>query len=172
MRNVHCSNKTITAVLLFALGAFMCFCACGKDTVTDSPSGVTVSELAGTEYGVAVLSENGSLTLFGHILFDEIEGETISGQWCMETWGEQTEFPTLAVNTGEAFPEKTNLLSYSGRVFGDMIILELLIPDSETSLGVMFDKQDGEELFGTATLLPGKGFNGSIKAIKSAQAAE
>ena len=140
--------------------------------MTGSINGVIVSELTGKEYGVAVFSENGSLTLFGHILFDEIQGETISGRWCMETWGKQAEFPTLAINTGGAFPEKTNLLSYSGQVFGDMIILLLHLPDSEKSLGIVFDEQAGKELFGTVTLLPGKAFEGSIKAIHSPQSAE
>ena len=169
MNIVFFMRKWKSAGIFFLLTAFLCLCACEKVVVTESKNGITASTLPGTGYGVVVLSENGSLILLGHLLFDEIQGDNISGRWCMETWGEQPAFSTLPVNTGEGFPDAVDLESYTGQVFGDMIIIKLYLPDSEESLGIVIEEQIDEELFGTATLLPNKAFQGSIKAILLSQ---
>ena len=160
-------RKCESAEILLILTAFLCLLGCDKNVMDENNNGVIVSTLSGKGYGVVVFSENGSLVLLGHLLFDEIQGDTISGRWCMETWGEQPAFPTLPVNTGVGFPDAVELENYTSLIFGDMIIINLHLPDTEETLGIVIDKQIDEELFGTATLLPGKAFQGTIKAIQS-----
>lgn len=172
MNTVFLMEKWQSIRIYLLLTAFLSMCSCEKDGVTDSKNGVTISTLPGTSYGVAVLNDKGSVTLLGHLLFDDIQGDNITGRWYMETWGEQPVFSMLTVNTGEAFPDTAELKSYTGMVFGDIIIITLHLPDSEESLGIVIEEQTGEELFGTVTLLPNKEFQGSIKAIRLLQVAD
>jgi len=139
---------------------------CGTKSPVEENTGVAVSELPGTTYGVAILDEHGSTVLLGRLRFDTISEETITGTWLFETWGEQPEFPGFAVNTGGHFPEGVPVDAFSGRVFGDMVILRVPLPVGDRVLGIVIDEQDGNRLFGPVNTLPDQKFSGRIDAVR------
>ncbi|MFC1650024.1 hypothetical protein ACFL2X_00490 [Candidatus Latescibacterota bacterium] len=156
-------KKTLLHLLIISIAVFMF--ACDDNGFTENKDGVVAETLHGKDYGVVVYSDSNPLVLMGHLSFQDIDGDIISGGWYMEAWGEQPHFSTLPVNMGEEFPGNDKLEAFTGQIFGDMIIINLDLPGSEESLGIVLERQDGDELFGSATLLPDKAFDGKFKAL-------
>ena len=155
---------TSIVIVCFVLPVFLLGCA--KGDVVNDDSGVVISDIANSEYGTVVMNESDSISLLGWIHFDEINNDTVNGQYIFETWGNQPYFPMFSVNTGSSFPEADFISDFTGQIFGDMVIIKMPLPGSTDSIGIVFDIQEGDELRGSVTLLPGMGFRGSIKALK------
>ena len=166
------SMKTIFRLLSLLSVYIACFVlpilllGCEKNNVIGNTSGVSVSDLPGTKFGTVVMNESDKISLLGWIHFDDIQGDRITGQWIFETWGDQPYFPMLPVNTGGGFPEASYISDFTGQVFGDMVIISIPMQGSTDSIGIVLDTQEGDELRGSVTLLPGMKFKGSIKALK------
>ena len=164
--------KTIFRLLSLRSASVFCFViliflfGCGKNNVVDDTSGISVKDLPGAEYGTVIMNGSGKISLLGWIHFGDINGDEITGQWIFETWGEQPYFTTFPSNTSGYFPDAGYVSEFNGQVFGDKVIISLPVPDSNDSIGIILDTQDGTELRGSVTLLPDKKFKGSIKALK------
>ena len=141
--------------------------SCGGERVTEGRSGVETSQLAGTDYALAVLDAEDGLVLLGRLTFEAIDGEQVRGGWRLETWGEQPDFDGLPVNRGAVFPEDADLGAFTGQIFGDWVIVRIALPRAGDSLGLVFQEQDGEELLGTATLLPSGLFKGRVRGLRA-----
>jgi len=138
---------------------------CGNDRIVDNRPGISVENIPGTEYGIAVFDDSKSLVLLGRILFADMDETAVSGEWRLETWGEHPLFPMLPVNRGEGFPGPEYTGCFTGRVFGGIVIISIQLPDSPDSFGFVFEYQDGDKLTGTASLLPDLAFDGRFEAM-------
>lgn len=159
-------TPVISIVLLIVFCAVLCVTGCSKGGVTEDKKGVIIEDLAHSDIAVVVGTSKNSIVLMGHLKFDEIGETEVTGSWRFETWGENSTFSMLPVNTGPAFTEPDYIGTFTGTVFGDMLILDVPLPESESSLGIVLDRQEGENIYGSVSMLPDKTFSGSLKALK------
>lgn len=153
-------------ILCLALSGAALFGGCSKDSPNEDKPGVQTEALTGADVAVVVMDGKKSVVLMGHLLFEDITAETVTGKWRFETWGENGAFSMLPANWGPDFTGTDYIGDFTGTVFGDMLILDIPLPESASSLGIVLDHQEGENIYGSAALLPDKTFSGSLKALK------
>ncbi len=165
MKTTSAGFRIFLVLCLAVVGAALSG-GCSKDSPNEDKPGVQTADLAGSDVAVVVMNGKKSVVLMGHLLFEDITETTVAGKWRFETWGENGTFSMLPANWGPDFTGTDYIGEFTGTVFGDMLILDIPLPESTSSLGIVLDRQEGENIYGSAALLPDKTFSGSLKALK------
>lgn len=118
-----------------------------------APQPLDPATLAGGTFDVVAQNANESIVLLGTLHLGPIVRTAIGGTWEMRQW------------RGSDIPGLPGRGSVTGSVFGRAAILQLALPGTTESLGIVVDAQVNERITGTISLLPSRSFRGSLEAI-------
>lgn len=126
---------------------------CDSAEVAEAPT-FAEDALSNTTYNVVVLDEHDAVILLGELAFGERQENAVSGSWQLSPWGEQASFAALP---GDG--------SFTGLIHGQAAIVQIALPETEATLGLIIEGVLDDRLVGSLRLLPGSEFEGRFEAI-------
>lgn len=143
---------------ILVLSVLVAILGCSRSSevsgITADP--VDASDLSGQTFNVLAKTEDESVILLGHLSFDTITDTEVSGTWDFGQWSGPAVVPSLPTSG-----------SFTGSLENSTLLLEMPLPDGETSLGIVSQGFVGERLSGTLSLLPSLGFQSTFEAIRA-----
>jgi hypothetical protein len=127
--------------------------SCSSREQVLAPQPLDPAKLAGGTFDVVAKNTDESIILLGQLHLGPIVGTAIGGTWELRQW------------SGSDIPGLPGRGSVTGSVFGRAAILQLDLPGTQQSLGIVVDRLVNERIAGTISLLPSRSFRGSIEAI-------
>jgi hypothetical protein len=143
------SARSLLSVLFLALISL----GCSSREQVLAPQPLDPADLAGRTFNVVAKNANESVILLGQLRLGPIVGTAIGGTWDLRQW------------SGSDIPGLPGRGSVNGTVFGRAAILQLALPGTTETLGIVVDRLVKDRITGTISLLPSRSFTGSIEAI-------
>ena len=143
------SARRLLSLVFLASLSFGCS---GRQQVL-APQPLDPTTLAGGTFNVVAKSADESVILLGQLHMGPIVGTAIGGTWELRQW------------SGSSIPGLPGKGSVNGSVFGRAALLQLDLPGTEETLGIVVDRLVDGRISGTISLLPSRSFRGSLEAI-------
>lgn len=143
------STRSLLSLLVLASISF----GCSSRQQVLAPQPLDPSTLSGGTFNVVAKNPDESVILLGQLHLGPIVGNAIGGTWDLRQW------------SGSNIPGLPGRGSVSGSVFGRAAILQLDLPGTEQTLGIVVDRLVNGRVSGTISLLPSRSFRGSLEAI-------
>ena len=126
---------------------------CSSHQQVLAPQPLDPSTLSGGTFNVVAKSPDQSVVLLGQLHMGPIVGTAMGGTW------------ELRQRSGHSIPGLPGKGSVTGSVFGRAALLQLDLPGTDETLGIVVDRLVNGRISGTISLLPSRSFRGSLEAI-------